>query len=1000
MGNQKINQPRAFKVALIYMVEERTKEQVADLYKQLQACGIEIFLFSKDMPTVESHEAEMHQQIKHADSVIICYSENFERGRGYRHQEIKIALKEQKMRPPGNAYLIPVRLDECRVPDYLNEPRVLDYFQREHFDGIMRWGLVVRRKQLLEEGQQIESFTYDLPQQADETKETIFPGDALFPTNRAGVSGVWNVPYARNLVFTGREHLLIQIAEALHGNNVAALSQPQAISGLGGIGKTQVAVEYAYQHCHEYEAVLWTRADNREALLSGYAEMARVLNLPQQDEQDQSLIVKAVLQWLKTRTRWLLILDNADELEIVREFLPTPLYGHVLLTTRARSMGRLARQVEVETMDTETGALLLLRRAGLVVSDASLEAASSSDVALARAMAQEMGGLPLALDQAGAYIEEIPCSLSEYQALYHTHQTRLLKERRGVVSDHPESVTTTWSLSFQKVEQQDAAAADLLRFLAFLAPDAIPEEIIFAGVAHLGPPAQQLGEDLLAFHTALEVLGKYSLIRRELSTNTLSVHRLVQAVLQDTLEQEAQRTWIERVVLTVNAVFPRVEYATWPQCERLLSQALIAVEYIEHYQLVHEQAARLLVETATYLRDRARYGEAESLYQRALAIREQQLGSEHPLVAAPLNGLANLYREQGKYAEAESLYQRALAIFEQQLGSEHPQVAYPLNNLGDLYSDQGKYAEAEPLFQRALAIFGQQLGPDPPLMAYPLNNLALLYWRQGKYAEAEPLYRRALAIRERLLGPKHPLVAYPLDGLAELYREQGKYAEAEPLYLRALSIWEQNLGPKHPNVALPLNNLAELYYGQGKYAEAESLFQRALSIFEQQLGETHPHVAYPLNNLAELYREQGQYAEAEPLYQRAISILEQQLGETHPNVAHPLNGLANLYREQGQYAEAEPLLQRALHIREQQKGPVHPETAATLHDLATLREQQRHHQEALALYQRALAIREQVLGPDHPKNRATRERLTALRERIGREADAPSQENTLPEQRE
>ncbi len=308
---------------------------------------------------------------------------------------------------------------------------------------------------------------------------------------------IWQVPYPRNPVFTGREQILTQLAETLQTGEATALSQPQAISGLGGIGKTQIAVEYAHRHRQDYKAVLWTRADTREALISGYVEIAGTLNLPQKDQQDQTIIVDAVLQWLKTQTSWLLILDNADDLGIVREFLPSPLAGHILLTTRAQSAGRLAKRIEVRTMDTDAGALLLLRRADLIAPDASLETASPSDVALARAITHELGGLPLALDQAGAYIEEIPCSLSEYQALYRTHKTKLLNERRGLISDHPEPVTTTWSLSFQKVEQQNAAAADLLRFCAYLAPDAIPEEIIVTGAEHLGPLLQPLGDDLL-----------------------------------------------------------------------------------------------------------------------------------------------------------------------------------------------------------------------------------------------------------------------------------------------------------------------------------------------------------------------------------------------------------------------------------------------------------------------------------------------------------------------
>jgi hypothetical protein len=205
-------------------------------------------------------------------------------------------------------------------------------------------------------------------------------------------------------------------------------------------GKTQLAVEYAYRHRQDYQAVFWTRADTADALIEGYGAIARLLQLPEQEEQDQSRVVKAVQEWLRTQTGWLLILDNVT---LARTYLPTSFNGHILLTTRAQSMGRLAARIEVHTLDQDAGALLLLRRAGRVAVGASLEIALPSDLALARAITEEVGGLPLALDQAGAYIEETGCSLHEYQQRYQTRAADLLRHRGGVVEDHPESVATT-----------------------------------------------------------------------------------------------------------------------------------------------------------------------------------------------------------------------------------------------------------------------------------------------------------------------------------------------------------------------------------------------------------------------------------------------------------------------------------------------------------------------------------------------------------------------------
>jgi tetratricopeptide (TPR) repeat protein len=808
---------------------------------------------------------------------------------------------------------------------------------------------------------------------------------------------LWNIPYQRNPFFTGREDVLSQLHRTLQTDATVALSHPQGISGLGGIGKTQTALEYAYRYGAEYDVVLWVRADSLASLTSGLIELAHVLQLPERNAQDQDIIIQAVLRWLRMKRDWLLVFDSMDEPSVVEPFLPKTGQGHILFTTRAHSLGGIAQRLEVRKMEPETGALLLLRRASLLPSQATLQRAESDDRGIASQISEALDGLPLALDQAGAYIKETPCALTDYLKLYQERRREVLETRGSFDRSYPASVATTWSLSFEKVNQANPAAVDLLDFCAFLAPDAIPEEMIATGAQYLTASLQKVLAHPLQFDQAIAALLAYSLVGRNADA-TLGIHRLVQAVLQDRLSEEERHIWRERAMLAVNAAFPHVEPETWSRCERMLLQALFVTQSIEQDQVRGEEAGRLLYETASYLRERARYAEAEPLFQRALHIREQQLGSEHPEVASSLNGLGSLYYWQGKFGKAEPLLQRALLIFEQQLGPEHVDTAYPLNGLANLYRMQGKYAQAEPLYQRALHIREQQLGPQHPQVAASLNGLANLYSEQGEYAQAEPLFQRALHIWEQQLGPQHTQVAYPLNGLAILYCEQGKYAEAEPLYQRALHIWEQQLGPEHPQVIYPLTNLAELYSQQGKYAEAEPLFQRALHVLEQQLGPQHTQVAYPLTNLAELYREQGKYGEAEPLYQRALHIWEQQLGPQHPNVAHPLHGLAELYREQGKYGKAEPLYQRALHIREQQLGEAHPDTAETIHDLARFWETQGNSEEARAWYARALAVREQAFGRHHPKTTETRTCFITLLHAMGLHEEAVQLEGVLFEQ--
>jgi tetratricopeptide (TPR) repeat protein/putative methionine-R-sulfoxide reductase with GAF domain/CheY-like chemotaxis protein len=769
-----------------------------------------------------------------------------------------------------------------------------------------------------------------------------------------------NLP-ERNPFFTGREQVLTQLQEAL------AERGRVAVSGLGGVGKTQTALEYAHRHLAEYTHAFWATADSRDALLSSYVTIERLLELPAADIQNQMVAVEAVKRWLGAHEGWLLLLDNADDLSMARAFLPSGKNGHVLLTTRARATGVVAQLVDIEEMGTEEGALFLLRRAKHIAADAPLEAAAEADKATAKEITAQLDGLPLALDQAGAYIEETGCGLSGYLDLHGSHGLELLRRRGGLPSDHPDPVATTWALSFENIEKASPAAAELLRFCAFLHPDGIPEEVFSEGAPELGPVLGPVGSDVLALNSAISEILKYSLLRRDPTTGTLDIPRLVQAVLKRGMDESIQRLWAERAVRAVSRAFPSVEFSTWAACERVLAQAYACAELINRWGFEFTEGARLLNRASFYLSERGRYTEVEPLCGRALAIWEKALGPEDPELAQSLNILAELYRVQGQYAKAEPLYKRALSIREKALGPEDPELAWSLNNLALLYYNQGQYAKAEPLYRRALTIWEKTLGPEHRNVAQSLNNLAELYRAQGQYAKAEPLCQRALSIREKTLGPEHPDVATSLNDLAVLYVDQGRYAKAESLYKQALAIREKALGLEHPDVTWSLNSLATLYADQGQYAKAEPLYERALAIREKALGPEHPNVARSLNGLALLDAAQGQYAKAEPLYERALAIREKTLGPEHPDVATSLNDLAMFWRSQGRYAKAEPLYKRALVIREKALGPEHPDLAWSLSGLAALYAAQGQYAKAEPLYQRALAILEKALGPEHPK---------------------------------
>lgn len=779
---------------------------------------------------------------------------------------------------------------------------------------------------------------------------------------------LWNVPYRRNLFFTGREDILTQLRNELASEGQPiALAQPQAISGLGGIGKTQTAIEYTYRYRDTYNAILWARADSADLLISDFLTIANLLTLPERNEQEQQKVVSAVLRWFDTHKNWLLILDNADDLDMVKTFMPTTDKGHIILTTRAQAIGILAQRIEIEKMSIEEGTVFLLRRIKRLKSNAVLETVTTPIREQAQAIVEAVDGLPLALDQAGAYIEETGCSLSDYLKFYKTRRNRLLRTRGRDASGHPEPVATTWSLSFERVERANPAAAELLRLLAFLHPDAIPERMIMGGASELGTVLGPVAEDELDLNDAIGELHKYSLVKRDPQERILNIHRLVQVVIKDGMNEEMQKEWAERAIRMLNRAFPRPETVeAWPLCQEYLPHALLCVELIEQWDITLPEAALLLNQMGKYLRARAEYKTAEFLLQKSLAVRTQLLGSGHLDVAASLNELALLYRNRGIYPRAEDFYQQALMIREQKLGSSHLEVAQVIKNLAKLYNDQGKYEQAEPLFQRAISVYEKELGVEHPDVASILDNLAWLYYDQCRYQEAEVLYRRALSILEKNLGMKHPDLAQTLSNLGVLYWQVGKYQKAEALFQRALTIFEQVYGLLHPEVAGSLNNLGVLFHHQGQYGQSESFLLHAITIYEEVYGAYHPELANTLNELGIVYRNQGKYEQAESLFKRAIVIREQTLGPNHPELTKSLNQLAILYRSQGKYNEAEPYYLRALEICKKELTPNHILTAGILLGMGNLYTLQEKYEQAEPLFERVLTIYEYLQRTEHP----------------------------------
>jgi tetratricopeptide (TPR) repeat protein len=730
---------------------------------------------------------------------------------------------------------------------------------------------------------------------------------------------IWNIPYPRNPHFTGREAALLQLASALRFSQPLTVPQPIAITGLGGIGKTQIALEYAYRFYQNYQAVLWVEASSRDRWIASYLALADLLHLSEKDILEQEEVVPAVKRWLQSQSRWLLILDDVADLSQLHDFLPSLRKGHILLTTRTQAMSRVAHSIEIDILEEESSILFLLHRASLLAPHALLENTPPADLAVARQICEELGRLPLALDQAGAYIEETKCDLAQYLQLYQAHRVALLQRRGGIAPDHPEPVATTWSLSFEQIEQRSPAAADLLRVCAFLHGDAIPEALILEMIGqytlYACPNLLSVAENPLLLNDIISILLAYSLIRRRTSESMLSMHRLVQVVLKDAMDKETFRWWAKQMVCAVGLVFPDANFDTWPTCECFLPHALVCATLIEQEQMTALEDALLVYQTGMYLLGRLRLSEAEPLLQRAFAICEGELGASHPLTVQSLSNLATLYQLQGQYTRAESLFHHALTLFATELDSHDPLIINTLNDLAMLYHRLGKYAQAMPLLWRAYLLSRQAFGPLHYSVARCLVGLAALHQAQNELDEAETFSQQAVALSEQLLGPDAPYVAVCLNNLSIVYRLQKKYDQAEQLLTRALSICTKRLGTNDPFTAKCLGHLAGIYHLQGKESEAEPLFQQALTAHEQCLGADHPDVAIALSQLADFYCAQGRLAQAEPLLRRAV-VIGEKLGATNPERVTFLNKYASLLQRMGQDEQAEKLAVQARQVLE------------------------------------------------------------------------------------
>jgi tetratricopeptide (TPR) repeat protein len=643
--------------------------------------------------------------------------------------------------------------------------------------------------------------------------------DALPPQPSAGeiLARPWNAP-PRNPFFTGRDDVLDRIRGSLLAGGRTALS------GLGGMGKTQTALQYAYRHRGDHTAVFWIRADSEISLSSGFREIARLVLGPGEGEAHDA--VHRAREWLATHPGWLIVFDNADVPDVLRPWLPPEGAGHVLLTSRAEVFDTvgIAAPVLLDQMGPAEARELLLRRTGR-------NRPGPGEAAAAAELAGELGYLPLALEQAGAFILENGSRFQDYLSGFRKTRLGLLEQHGPVAGDYPASVRTTWTINFAEVEKQSPASAELLRLSAFLSPDSVPHELLAAGAHELGPILSAAlagaGENPLTIDVVLTPLARFSLIRRDVEARTFGIHRMVQAVVSAGMQPSVHRLWAKRVVRAVSAAFPAITYGNWPSCERLLPQARIGAKWIDAMGLSSPEATTLVYRAGVYLRERGFADEAMRFSQRAAEIGK---GVEHPGYGISLISLAAAQRDRKEYEAAEKTLVLALANAQSVPEPDETVVAACVNNLGDVYRLLGRFEEAEPLLRQALATRVALCGENDPSTARSHHDLGVLLLDTGAWSEAEAHLLRALEVRRALLQPGDPDLARSLDTAGRLYTRLGRHGEAEAMFREAIGIGEASLGRDHPRLALMYRNYAELLAQAGRHGEADEYGRRAEAV--------------------------------------------------------------------------------------------------------------------------------------------------------------------------
>jgi tetratricopeptide (TPR) repeat protein len=779
--------------------------------------------------------------------------------------------------------------------------------------------------------------------------------------------------------FVGRQELLQTLGERLSRE---VMAPRQVIAGLGGMGKTQLAVEYAYRYRSRYRYVCWVKAGTTSSLVADYAGLEGQLGLPETGTADQRLVLLTVRRWFEANEQWLLVFDDASapddpigegpDFETLQDFLPRSLRGHVLVTTRDRTW-ESADQVEVLDVLAPEEAEEFLRASTL-----------SSDPDSVREVAEVLGFLPLALEQARAYVEASHITLGEYLERLKTYNHELFD--RGRPRDYSATVATTWKVSIDKVRAHCQGAADLLEVYAFLYRENIPRgELFREPVAGLTPGLELVASQTLALDAAVAELRRYSLVALsdvKRQPPELSVHRLVQIVVRQSLSYDDRLSRVGIAVRSLEHLFPEevADVQTWTLCDRLVPHAVACVEHAHERKIPFPLAARLLERVLAYLLVRARYVEAQGHADLLKNVVDAAYGAHGADFIRALMIIGEVNYELGDLPEAKSLFEAAVSLTERSPGLEAAAAVRLYSALGLVLNDLGELHRAMDFQQRALGAAEGTPDVDSTVLARTISNLGVVHYDLGERDKAQACQERA----NKILGSgRETSDAYVVARrLAVVLYDYGLLRDSRTKLEEAVQYFETKLGVDHPEVGKTLHHLGFVLWDQGDLPEAKGFFERAVSIFKRSYKRPHPAVARTLAGLGMVLMDLGQLDDALAAQEEALAIFQALFGPDHFEVGRTCDKLGFVLRNLQSRVQAREQQERAVHILTKSFGANHPELAIPLSNLGLVLQELGELEEAGARHREALAIFE-MYPPDHAHRQLAYSRFAVVLHRNG-----------------